>query len=183
MTSRFAIEYGLSSGFLVTQAPSNRLASHALYKRDVFVKGQAPGASKVDASTSSVTERKNPELFSMIDEGVNATQPSKRLGASKNPKPEVLSPAGGWPQLYAAVENGADAVYFGLTAFNARARAANFLPEELPAVMTYLHDRGVKGFVVLNVLVFDEELAAVEELVRGMAVAGAWPWPWRWRWL
>ena len=37
-------------------------------------------------------------------------------------KPEVLSPAGGWPQLHAAVENGADAVYFGLTEFNARAR-------------------------------------------------------------
>lgn len=37
-------------------------------------------------------------------------------------KPEVLSPAGGWPQMRAAVENGADAVYFGLSDFNARAR-------------------------------------------------------------
>lgn len=49
-------------------------------------------------------------------------------------KPEVLAPAGGWPQLRAAVENGADAVYFGLSAFSARARAANFAPEELPQV-------------------------------------------------
>jgi collagenase-like PrtC family protease len=67
-------------------------------------------------------------------------------------KPEVLAPAGGWPQLKAAVENGADAVYFGLTAFNARARAANFEAEELPVVMGYLHDRGAKGYLVLNVL-------------------------------
>ncbi len=49
-------------------------------------------------------------------------------------KPEVLAPAGGWPQLRAAVENGADAVYFGLSAFNARARAINFTSEELPEV-------------------------------------------------
>ena len=49
-------------------------------------------------------------------------------------RPEVLAPAGGWPQLRAAVENGADAVYFGLTAFSARARASNFAPEELPEV-------------------------------------------------
>ena len=49
-------------------------------------------------------------------------------------KPEVLAPAGGWPQLRAAVENGADAVYFGLSAFSARARATNFTPEELPEV-------------------------------------------------
>jgi hypothetical protein len=49
-------------------------------------------------------------------------------------RPEVLAPAGGWPQMRAAVENGADAVYFGLSDFNARARAANFDPEELPEV-------------------------------------------------
>ena len=47
-------------------------------------------------------------------------------------KPEVLSPAGGWPQLRAAVCNGADAVYFGLQeGFNARARASNFPVDSL----------------------------------------------------
>jgi len=69
-------------------------------------------------------------------------------------KPEVLAPAGGWPQLRAAVENGADAVYFGLAGgFNARARATNFEDHELAEVLAYLHERGVKGFVTLNVLV------------------------------
>jgi len=80
--------------------------------------------------------------------------------------PEVLAPVGGRPQLAAAIENGADAVYFGLTAFNARARAANFLPEELIEIMAELHERGVQGFVTFNTLIFDEELAAAERYVR-----------------
>lgn len=54
-------------------------------------------------------------------------------------KPQVLAPAGGWPQLRAAVENGADAVYLGLSDFNARARAVNFTPEELPEVRAVSH--------------------------------------------
>ena len=57
---------------------------------------------------------------------------------------QVLSPAGGWPQLRAAVRAGADAVYFGLdVGLNARARAANFSTQELPEVMKFLHSHGV----------------------------------------
>ena len=47
-------------------------------------------------------------------------------------RPELLAPAGDWDALRAAVANGADAVYFGLSSFNARHRAANFTPDELP---------------------------------------------------
>ena len=83
--------------------------------------------------------------------------------------PEVLAPAGGHPQLTAAIEAGADAVYFGLTRFSARARAANFHPEELPEVMGKLHERGVRGFAALNTLVFDEELDEVERYVELLA--------------
>lgn len=58
----------------------------------------------------------------------------------------MLAPAGGWDQARAAVEAGADAIYFGLADFNARARAANFDPgEELVELMGYLHENGVKG--------------------------------------
>jgi collagenase-like PrtC family protease len=74
--------------------------------------------------------------------------------------------------MRAAVEAGADAVYFGLSAFNARARAANFDVEELPAVMAFLHERGLRGFVTMNVLIFDEELAAAEGLVKSIARSG-----------
>jgi putative protease len=88
-------------------------------------------------------------------------------------KPELLAPAGDFDCVRAAVENGADAVYFGLqTGFNARARAANFPVDELPAVMEFLHRRGVKGYVTLNTLVFPSELEEVEKLVREVAAAG-----------
>ncbi len=69
-------------------------------------------------------------------------------------KPELLAPAGDRTCLIAAVENGADAVYFGLQRHNARARATNFDGADLPEVMALLHRRGVKGYVTLNTLVF-----------------------------
>ena len=72
-------------------------------------------------------------------------------------KPEVMSPAGYWPQLRAAVEAGADAVYFGLKHFTARAKVG-FELSELPEVMRTLHRRGVKGYITFNTLVFNHEL-------------------------
>lgn len=78
---------------------------------------------------------------------------------------------GGHPQLHAAIEAGADAVYFGLDALNARARAANFTEAELPDVMDRLHERGVQGFVTLNTLVFDEEWALALQLCEAMVRA------------
>ncbi|MDA1018067.1 MAG: U32 family peptidase, partial [Planctomycetota bacterium] len=87
-------------------------------------------------------------------------------------RPELLAPAGDWECVRAAVENGADAIYFGLDCgFNARARAANFQPEELPELMAFMHQRGVKGYVTLNTLVFPSELAIVEPLIRKLAEA------------
>ena len=68
-----------------------------------------------------------------------------------------MSPAGYWPQLRAAVEAGADAVYFGLKHFTARAKVG-FDLEELPEVMTTLHQRGVRGYITFNTLVFQHEL-------------------------
>lgn len=88
------------------------------------------------------------------------------------PRPELLAPAGDWDALRAAVVNGADAVYFGLSNFNARARAANFTPEELPEVMRFLHSHNVKGFVTLNTLIFSDELGAVAEFVKRCALCG-----------
>ena len=88
-------------------------------------------------------------------------------------RPEVLAPAGGWPQLRAAIENGADCVYLGLDSLNARARASNFTVEELKEVTAYARSRGRKAYVTMNVLVFDEELKTAEKLVRAIAEAGA----------
>ena len=89
------------------------------------------------------------------------------------PRPELLAPAGDRECLRAAVENGADAVYFGLNCgFNARARATNVAADELAEVMAFLHHRGVKGYVTLNTLAFTDELPELHELVRRIAVAG-----------
>jgi U32 family peptidase len=78
---------------------------------------------------------------------------------------ELIAPAGNWDSARAAVENGADAIYFGLqNGINARARATNFLITELPDLMFYLHERGVKGYLTLNTLVFANELADAERI-------------------
>ncbi len=88
-------------------------------------------------------------------------------------RPELLAPAGNLECARAAVENGADAVYFGLDAgFNARARAANISLDSLDELMALLHGRQVRGYVTLNTLVFSDELADVERLIRRVAAAG-----------
>jgi putative protease len=89
------------------------------------------------------------------------------------PAPELLAPAGNWECVHAAVENGADAIYFGLeSGFNARARAVNFSLDDLPRLMSHLHRRGVSGFVTLNTLIFTDELRTFEQHVRELAAAG-----------
>ena len=87
-------------------------------------------------------------------------------------KPELLAPAGDWDCAKAAVANGADAIYFGMPAFNARMRATNFTPDDLPKLMAFLHSHNVKGYVAFNVLIFTDELASAEEELRLLARAG-----------
>src|SRR5258708_11226942 len=89
------------------------------------------------------------------------------------PAPELLSPAGDWECLRAAVANGANAVYFGLPKFNARLRAHNFTLEELPAVMDYLPERNVRGYVTFNTLVFTDEPADAAGQLETISPAGA----------
>ncbi|MEC4887995.1 MAG: U32 family peptidase, partial [Scytonema sp. PMC 1070.18] len=87
-------------------------------------------------------------------------------------RPELLAPAGYWDCAKAAVENGADAIYFGLDRFNARMRAQNFTEADLPKLMEFLHLRGVKGYVTVNTLVFPQELREAEQYLRSIIVAG-----------
>ncbi|GIP21700.1 DUF3656 domain-containing protein [Paenibacillus sp. J22TS3] len=85
---------------------------------------------------------------------------------------ELLAPAGDWDCMRAAVANGADAIFFGVEKFNARARANNFRMAELPEIMGYLHSYGVKGFLTFNILVFEDELADAKELIEACIDAG-----------
>jgi putative protease len=87
-------------------------------------------------------------------------------------RPELLAPAGDWECARAAVENGADAIYFGLERFNARMRAKNFTQADLPALMEFLHRRGVRGYVTFNTLVFTNELADAADYLRTIIASG-----------
>ena len=94
------------------------------------------------------------------------------ISSSNMQRPEILAPAGNWECAKAAVENGADAIYFGLERFNARMRAENFTEADLPELMEFLHRRGVKGYVTLNTLVFPQELRQAEQYIRSIIAAG-----------
>ena len=87
--------------------------------------------------------------------------------------PELLAPVGGLPQLRAAVNNGADAVYLGGARFNARAKADNFGGQKLAEAVAYAHERNVKVYVTFNTLLKDRELP--EALLYGAEIfeAGA----------
>lgn len=83
----------------------------------------------------------------------------------KPKKPELMAPAGDWMMLRAAVSNGADAVYFGLDKLNMRAKAKNFSVDDLPAISTFCKENGVKTYLTLNTIVFEEELSELEEII------------------
>ena len=77
---------------------------------------------------------------------------------TKKPTPELLSPCGSLDALTAAVEGGADAVYFGGTVFNARMNAKNFDRADIRSAVGYCHENCVKAYVTLNTQIYDREL-------------------------
>lgn len=104
--------------------------------------------------------------------GTAAPEPALATPAASSSLPELLAPAGDWECAKAAVENGADAIYFGLDRFNARMRARNFTEPDLPELMAFLHRRGVKGYVTFNTLVFENEIAEARQYLRSIIAAG-----------
>src|SRR5450756_2363380 len=108
----------------------------------------------------------------MVSTPTTDTVKSERGEANALRLPELLAPAGDWECVKAAVENGADAIYFGLDRFNARMRAQNFTEADLPKLMEFLHRRGVKGYVTFNTLVFENELADATQFLRAIIAAG-----------
>jgi putative protease len=103
---------------------------------------------------------------------VASHQPAAKEAPPSPVLPELLAPAGDWECAKAAVENGADAIYFGLDKFNARMRAHNFTEADLPRLMRFLHQRGVRGYVTFNTLIFENELADAESYLRTIIAAG-----------
>ncbi len=87
--------------------------------------------------------------------------------------PLLLAPAGNFESLSAALNHGADAVYFGVGSLNMRSRATvNFREEDLPLIAGMCHERGVQAWLTINTVVFDEELDSVRSLCKAAKEAG-----------
>lgn len=86
--------------------------------------------------------------------------------------PELLSPAGSPEALRAAVAGGADAVYIGGSAFNARINATNFTIEQIKEAADYCHKRGVRLHVTVNILILDREMKDALEYIKQLYLAG-----------
>lgn len=86
--------------------------------------------------------------------------------------PELLAPAGGWGQLSAALRFGADAVYLACDKFGMRARADNFVLEEMPSVVSYAHERGATVHVTLNTLMDAHDISELPGYLESLADAG-----------
>ena len=84
---------------------------------------------------------------------------------------EILAPAGGMDSVIAAVRSGADAVYLGEKRFSARSSAHNFDADELRQAVAYCHIHGVKVYVTLNTIVFDDEFPQLADAIRLAAEA------------
>ncbi len=86
---------------------------------------------------------------------------------------QLLAPAGDFSALSAALQNGADAVYFGVGKLNMRAQAtANFGQKDLPEVVRRCHRLGVQAWLAVNTVIYDRELSAVEHLCQAAAKVG-----------
>ena len=79
-------------------------------------------------------------------------------------KIELLSPAGDWPSLRAAIDSGADAIYFGVKELNMRAAAKNFSLSEIKKVVELCHKNKVKAYTTLNTIIYESEISKVKKI-------------------
>ena len=87
------------------------------------------------------------------------------MNSSTRPSPELLLPVGTREMLEAAIDNGADAVYFGVPHWNARGRTEDFSLEDVGEMIRYARVRGVRTFLAMNVLVFEREMQQLPEFL------------------
>ena len=87
-------------------------------------------------------------------------------------KPELLAPAGDPVSLRAALDAGADAVYFGAGAFNMRKRARNFRPDDIADVVSLCHEYGARAYLAINIIVYETEFTLLDSTLDKAAEAG-----------
>ena len=81
-------------------------------------------------------------------------------------KPELMAPAGDMTMLTAAVNAGADAVYFGIGKLNMRAKAKNFALNDLKEISEFCQKRNVKTYITLNTVIYEDEIDEIEIIIR-----------------
>ena len=87
-------------------------------------------------------------------------------------KPELMSPAGNWTSLQAAIHAGADAIYFGVRGFNMRDGSNNFRVTELPRIARTCQQAGVRAYLALNTIIYENELGRIRRVLAAAAAAG-----------
>jgi len=86
---------------------------------------------------------------------------------------EIMAPAGSWESLHAAIQGGADSVYFGVEQLNMRSRSSNnFTVEDLTKIAVLCNEKGLKSYLTLNVVVFDEEATLMRQIIAAAKAAG-----------
>ena len=86
---------------------------------------------------------------------------------------EIMAPAGNFECLHAAIQGGADSVYFGVGRLNMRSHsAANFSPEDLAEVVRICREAGVRSYLTLNIVLYEEELADMRATLDAAKAAG-----------
>ena len=79
---------------------------------------------------------------------------------------EIMAPVGSYESLYAAIQGGADAIYFGIEGLNMRARSANnFTTDDLRKIAGICDENGLKSYLTVNTIVYDEDIALMHEIV------------------
>jgi len=87
-------------------------------------------------------------------------------------KPEIMAPGGNWASLRAALQAGADAIYFGVRGFNMRENSGNFRTAELPRIAATCHQAGARAYLALNTIIYEEELPRVRRILTAAKAAG-----------
>ena len=88
------------------------------------------------------------------------------MGLNSDNKIELMAPAGNFESLQAALDNGADSVYFGVEQLNMRARASiNFTLDDLPEISKRCKEKEVRTYLTLNTIIYDHDLTIVKTLL------------------
>ena len=86
---------------------------------------------------------------------------------------EIMAPAGSWESLQAAIQAGADSVYFGIERLNMRSRSSsNFTTEDLHRIVERCKEAGIKSYLTINTIIYDEDLELMREIVDNAKEAG-----------